>query len=180
MEVFKIITHATGGADYVDNATGYVLDGREALAQGYGINPNDPKSAGMQFRQTAKFWGNQDKNPLIHCMISFSPETAPTAEDAMRLTGEILEPLTEEHMALSVAHDKEREGSSCHSHTLISTTNYNDGTMLYADNKSNYALAQRAADITNQPVTLVVMNDRNVEWECTRVFVPQNDEDDEE
>lgn len=180
MEVFKIITHAPGGENYVDNATEYILDGREVLSQGYGINPYNAESAGMQFKQTARFWSNQDKNPLIHCMLSFSPETAPTAEEAMRLTDEILEPLTEEHMALSVAHDKEREGSSYHSHTLISTTNFNDGTMLYADNKSNYAMAQRAADVTGQPVTLVVMNDRNENWECPRVFIPQTDEDDEE
>ncbi len=180
MEVLKITTHAPGGENYVDNATDYLLDGREALAHGYGINPNNSKSAGMQFKQTAKFWNNQDKNPLIHCMLSFSSDTAPTVEEAMKLTDEILEPLTGEHLALSVAHNEEREGSSCHSHTLISTTNFNDGTMLYADNKSNYALAQRAADVTNQPVTLVVMNDRNVEWECPRVFIPQTEEDDEE
>ena len=180
MEIFKIITHAPGGENYVDNATDYVLDGREVLALGYGINPNNADSAGMQFKQTARFWDNQDKNPLIHCMISYSTDTAPTAEDAMRLTGEILEPLTDDHLALSVAHNETREGSSYHSHTLISTTNLNDGTMLYADNKSNYALAQRAADVTGQPVALVVMNDRNEEWECPRVFIPQTDEDDDE
>ena len=178
MEILKMITRASGRENYVDNAMNYLLDDRSCLRQGYGVSINDPNSAALQFKQTAKFWNNQNKNPFVQAMLSFTPETAPTAETAMALTGEIMQPLTEEHLALSVAHNEERSGSSYHTHTLFGTTNYNNGSMLYPDNPTNYALAQRAADVTGQPVTLVVENDKNEEWKCPRVFYPQTDDED--
>ena len=178
MELLKIITHAFGGDGYVDNATDYLFDGRCNIRHGYGINPNSHVSAGMQFKQTAKFWNNQDKNPFIHCMLSFSPETAPDPEIAMKLTAEIIEPLTDEHLALSGAHDEKRTGSIYHTHTFISTTNINNGTMMYPDNKTNYALAQRAADVTGQPVKLVVDNGKRDDdgWECPKTFYPHKED----
>ena len=179
MELLKIISRASGGEEYVDNATNYLLDDRCCMRQGYGVSVNNADSAAMQFKQTAKFWNNQNKNPFIQAILSFSPETAPTAETAMTLTDEIIQPLTEEHLAMSVAHNEVRSGSSYHTHTMISTTNYNDGTMLYPDNSNNYALAQRTADVTGQPVTLVVENDKKEEWTCPHVFYPQSDEDDD-
>ena len=179
MEILKIITHASGGENYVDNATNYLLDNRCVMAQGYGVSTNSADSAAMQFKQTAKFWNNQNKNQFVQAMLSYSPETAPTAEAAMVLTGEIIQPLTEEHQALSVAHNEARIGSLYHTHTLFGTTNYNDGSMLYPDNPTNYALAQHAANVTGQPVTLVVENDKKEEWECPRIFYPQTDDDEE-
>ena len=179
MEILKIITRASGGENYVDNATNYLLDDRCVMAQGYGVSPNNADSAAMQFKQTARFWNNQNKNQFVQAMLSYSPETAPTAEAAMALTGEIIEPLTEEHQTLSVAHNEERSGSSYHTHTLFATTNYNDGSMLSPDNPTNYALAQRAANVTGQPVTLVVENDSKEEWECPRVFYPQTDDEED-
>ena len=176
MEILKIITRASGGENYVDNATKYLLDDRCVMAQGYGVSTNNADSAAMQFKQTAKFWNNQNKNQFVQAMLSYSSETALTAEAAMALTGEIIEPFTDEHQALSVAHNEERSGSSYHTHTLLATTNYNDGSMLYPDNPTNYALAQRAADVTGQPVTLVVENDKKEEWECPRIFYPQTDD----
>ncbi len=176
MEILKMITRASGRENYVDNAANYLLDDRCVMAQGYGVSSNNADSAALQFKQTAKFWNNQNKNQFVQAMLSFTPETAPTAEAAMALTGKIMQPLTEEHLALSVAHNEERSGSSYHTHTLFGTTNYNNGSMLYPDNPTNYALAQRAADVTGQPVILVVENDKKEEWECPRVFYPQTDD----
>lgn len=169
-----MITRASGGDNYVDNATNYLLDERSNIKHGYGVTVNNANSAAMQFKQTARFWNNQDKNPLVQAILSFSPETAPTAEAAMKLTDEIIEPLTVEHLTLSVAHDKVRGGSLCHTHNLINTTNYNDGSMLYPDNTTTYSLAQRAANVTGQPVTLIVENDKKEEWKCPYVFYPQS------
>ena len=108
MEILKVTTRASGGDDYVDNVTNYLLDERSSIKHGYGVSVNNADSAALQFKQTAKFWNNQDKNPFLQAILSFSPETAPTAEVAMKLTEEIIEPLTVEHLTLSVAHDKVR------------------------------------------------------------------------
>lgn len=178
MEILKIITHASGGENYVDNATNYLLDNRCVMAKCYGVSTNSADSAAMQFKQTAKFWNNQNKNQFVQAMLSCSPETAPTTEAAMVLTGEIIQPLTEEHQALSVAHNEARIGSLYHTHTLFGTNHYNDVSMLYPYNPTNYALAQRAANVTGQPVTLVVENDKKEEWECPRIFYPQTDDED--
>ena len=77
MEILKMITRASGRDNYVDNAANYLLDDRCAMAQGYGVNTNNPNSAALQFKQTAKFWGNQNKNQFVQAMLSFTPETAP-------------------------------------------------------------------------------------------------------
>lgn len=179
MEILKVITHSHGGSNYINNGINYLFDERCVMSHGYGINPYDANIAAMQFKQNAKFWNNQNKNPFLHCMISFSQETAPTANDAMRLTDKIIESLTEDHFALSGVHNEKRAGSLHHTHNFISTTNFNDGSMIYADNATNYALAQRTADITGQPVTLVVKTEGGEEWECPQIFTPQNDEEEE-
>ncbi len=179
MEILKVTTRASGGDDYVDNVTNYLLDERSSIKQGYGVSVNNADSAALQFKQTAKFWNNQDKNPFLQAILSFSPETAPTAEVAMKLTEEIIEPLTVEHLTLSVAHDKVRSGSLCHTHSLVNTTNYNDGSMLCPNNTTNYSLAQRTANVTGQPVTLIVESDKREEWTCPHLFYPQSTDDDE-
>lgn len=179
MEVLKIITRANGGDDYIDNAVDYIFDGRCDKIQGYGISSNDADSAKLQFKKIAEFDGNQDKNPFIHTMLSYTPETAPTTDVAMALTDKILEPYIEDHAALTGSHNKETEGSKCHTHTCISTTNINGGKMMCPDNKTTYAMAQRVADVTGQPTKLVVENVKKVEWECPKTFYPQNEEDED-
>ena len=52
--------------------------------------------------------------------------------------------------------------------------------MLHPDNSTNYALAQRVADVTGQAVTLVVENEKKNEWECPKVFMPHIDDDEED
>ena len=179
MEILKIITRANGGDDYIDNAVDYIFDGRCDKIQGYGISSNDADSAKLQFKKIAEFDGNQDKNPFIHTMLSYTPETAPTTDVAMALTDKILEPYIEDHAAISCSHPKETEGSKCHTHTCISTTNINGGKMMCPDNKTTYAMAQRVADVTGQPTKLVVENVKKVEWECPKTFYPQNEEDED-
>ena len=179
MEVLKIITRANGGDDYIDNAVDYIFDGRCDKIQGYGISSNDADSAKQQFKKIAEFEGNQDKNPFFHAIISYTPETAPTTDVALSLTDKILEPFTEDHAALTGSHNKETEGSLYHTHTCISTTNINGGKIMCPDNKTTYEMAQRVADITGQPTTLVVENVKKVEWECPKTFYPQNEEDED-
>lgn len=177
MEVLKVITRAKGGYDYIDKGTNYLFDDRCIKLNGYGISPYDQHSAAMQLKQNASFWNNQNKNPFIQSMISFSTETATTAEEAMRLTEEIHKPFTDEHLLLSGSHKEQRKGSEYHTHTFIHTTNINNGSMIHADNKTTFNLAQRVADITGQPVKLIVSNEQNKEWECPKLFTPKHDDD---
>lgn len=179
MEVFKVIIHTHGGYPYIDNGVNYPLDGRQSLAKGFGINPYDPKIAAMQFKKTAEFFNNQHKTPLFHYMTSYTPDTAPTPEKALELTEQIFAPLTENHQALIGIHNEDQGDSLNHAHTFMSPTNYNDGSMLYGDNTTNYALAQRMADITGQPTLLVIRKENKQEWECPKVFIPQTDDDDD-
>lgn len=177
METFKVILHTNGDKKCLYKVMKYPIDKDQLISEGFGVNPYDPKSAMVQFENTAKFWGNQDKTPIFHYMTSFTDETAPTAEKAMELTKKIFEPLTNDHLALMGVHNKERGKCSMHSHTTVSPTNINDGSMLYADNTTNYAMAQRMADITGQPTKLVIRKENKHEWECPKIFYPQTDED---
>ena len=176
MEIVRIITRASGGDTYIENAAKYVLDDRAVLTKSYGVSKLSADSASMQFKNTARFWNNHEKNPQMHLILSYTNKTAPTAEDAMRLTEEIIQPLTENHLALSCIHNRESEDSSYHSHSLISTTNFNDGTMLYSDNATNKAIAKKMANVTQEPVELYVEYDNGKEWKCPTVFVPDDDE----
>lgn len=177
MEIFKLILHTHGGYSYIDNAAKYPIDGRQALAKGFGVNPYDHKIAAMQFKKTGEYFNNQDKTPLFHFNPSYTTETAPTAEKAMEITEKIFEPYTSDHLTLMGIHQKERDTSSYHGHVMMSPTNYNNGSMLYSDNNTKFALAQRMADITGQPTKLVVRKENGKEWECPRIFVPQTDDD---
>jgi len=177
MELLKIITRSTGGDDYIDNAVNYLFDERCVLRQGYGVSPYYPESATTAIKQTTEFWGNQNKNQIIHAILSFSQETAPTPDVAMRKTAEIMEPITKDHLSISGCHSEERAGSLYHTHTVSSTTNINDGTMIHVNNSTIYELAQRVADVTNQPAMLVVENDKKEEWECPKKFLPQSDDE---
>lgn len=178
MEIFKVILHTHGGYPYINSAANYPIDGRQALAKGFGINPFDSKIAAMQFKKTAEFFNNENKTPLFHYMTSFTPDTAPTPERAMELTEQIFAPLTAEHLALMGAHNEKRDYSDNHTHTFMSPTNFNNGSMLYGDNKQNYALAQRMADVTGKPTKLIVRKENKEEWECSKVFIPQDYKED--
>ncbi len=177
MEIFKVIIHTHGGYPYIDSGANYPIDGRQALSKGFGINPYDPIIAAMQFKKAAEFFNNQNKTPLCHYMTSYTAETAPTPEKAMELTEKIFAPLVANHLALIGIHNKERGDSHCHSHTFMSPTNYQDGSMLYANNKQNYELAQRTANITGQPTQLVVRKETGEEWNCPKIFLPITNED---
>ena len=177
--IIKSITHADGGNNYRLNAMKYCLDERCILKKGYGVDIIDPEVAAMQFHNVDAFWNNEHKNPFIQYMISFDKDTASTPEEAMRLTREIMEPITKEHLALSVVHRDERSDSMYHSHTYVGATNFHNGSMMYSDNKTNYAMAQRTADVTGQTAKLVVDYGKDKQWECKKVFVPAEDEVDE-
>ena len=179
MQVIKIITHANGGDDYRLNAMRYCLDERCILKKGYGVDIRNPETAAMHFRNVDAFWNKYNKNPFIQYMISFDKETVSTPEEAMRLTQEIMEPTAKDHLTLCVAHKSERADSLYHTHSYAGATNIHNGSMIYSDNKTNCAMAQRAADVIGKPVRLVVDYGKGKEWECNSIFVPAADEDDE-
>lgn len=174
MEIFKMILHTHGGYPYIDNGANYAMDGRQVLTKGFGINQYDPAIAAMQFKKTAEFFNNEDKTPLFHYMTSFTSETAPTAEKTMELTEKIFDELTQNHLALISIHNEVRADSDYHSHTFMSPTNYKNGSMLYGDNATTFALAQRMANITGQPTKLIVRKENGNEWEHNKVFYPKN------
>lgn len=118
MEVLKVITRSRGGFNYINKATNYVLDERCAASKGYGLDPKNASSAKAGFKGNSSFWRNEDKNPLLHNMYSFTKETAPTLEDAIRLVDEISKPYTKDHLALSVGHEADRDCALNHVHQL--------------------------------------------------------------
>ena len=177
LDILKVITHADGGDDYREAAMKYCIDERCATRKGYGVDPYDPQTAKMQFRKTDEFWHNEEKNPFVQYMHSYLKETAPTVEDAMRFTNEIMGQVVEGHLALTVAHEEDHEGSLCHTHTFEGTTNYNDGSRIYSDNTTNRAIAQRTAEVIRKPVRLIVDYGNGKVWKCPEIFVPHADED---
>ena len=175
MEVFKVIKHTNGDDKCLMNVVNYPIGKDQVLKEGFGIDPNDSKQAFMQFKKVAEFWGNQDKSPCFHYVTSFTSETAPTAKRAMELTKEIFKEITDTHLAETGTHFKD---GGYHNHTVVSPTDINDGSMLYGDNTTNYALAQRMANVTGEPTMLVVRSDDpKPDWPCPIIFRPQDYEE---
>lgn len=156
IDILKVITHADGGEDYAENATKYPAKECCVGLRGYGVDCNDPATAKMQFDTMAKYHGNDGKNQFIHFMMSFLKETAPDAKTAMEITDKTIEPLKENHMILIGEHEKHREKSDFHTHNFVGTTDLETGKLLYPNNKLNFAMAQRMADIIQKPVELVI------------------------
>jgi uncharacterized protein YaiE (UPF0345 family) len=92
----------------------------------------------------------------------------------MELTEKIFDELTQNHLALISIHNEVRVDSDYHSHTFMSPTNYKNGSMLYGDNATTFALAQRMANITGQPTKLIVRKENWNEWEHNKIFYPKN------
>lgn len=180
METFKLILHTNGDDKCLRNVVNYPIGKDQVLKEGFGIDPNSSGNAAVQFRAVGRFWGNEDKTPVFHYVQSFTKETAPTPEKAMELTKQTFDPLLSRHLAGIGIHDKERDDCKYHSHTAMSPTDIYDGKMIYADNKTNFALAQRMADITGKPTQLVIRKEDGTEWTCKQKFVPHDDEDDDE
>lgn len=180
METFKLILHTNGDDKCLRNVVHYPIGKDQVLKEGYGIDPNNSHNACIQFKAVADFYGNQDKTPIFHYMTSYTEETAPTPEIAMELTKEIFKPLTDTHLTGIGIHEKLRGECKYHGHTAMSPTDVKTGAMLYADNTTNYALAQRMADVTGKPTQLVIRKEDGTEWTCKQKFVPRDDEDDDE
>ena len=156
IDILKVITHADGGEEYARNATKYPANEYCVGLKGYGVDCNDPDTAKMQFESVAKFHGNEGKNQFVHFMMSFLKKTAPDAKTSLGITDQVLEPLKDEYQILIGNHQKHRGSSDFHTHGFVGTTNLETGKMLHANNKLNYAIAQRMADVIQKPVELVI------------------------
>ncbi len=172
MEIFEVNLHTTGDNDCLRSVVGYPIKGNEVLSKGYGVTPHDTYSAALQFRKTAEFWGNEEKTPVYHDVLSFTKKTAPTAEKAMELTQEIFSAYLDDHLSLIGVHHKARGPSEFHTHTVISPTNYRNGKLMYADNSTLFPLAQHAADVMQETVRLVVKPEDKEKKEFHRLFYP--------
>lgn len=155
-DIFKVITHADGGDEYSKNATKYPSNEYCVGLRGYGVDCNDPATAKMQFDTMAKYHGNEGKNQYIQFMMSFLKETAPDAETSMEIIDQVLDPLKDEYAILIGNHKKQTLRSDYHGHGFVGTTNLETGKLLYPNNKLNFAMAQRMADIIQKPVELVI------------------------
>lgn len=190
MEILVVTTHSEGGKDYLDNLFKYLGDDRMILGKPYGVCSKDPAAIADMFWLVAKFFGNADKNLVIHYIISFSRDTAPDEWTAFRIVNEVLQPLIEEHMAFLVVHRETRGDSDYHVHIAVSTTNFKDGTLLRPDNKLNFLIAQRIADITDEKCAFdpdynysededqnkeEIQSQNNAKKRFYRVFPPQSE-----
>ena len=161
MEILKIFTYTGCTKDYWEHIMLYPSNEDSVAVKGYGVDDSNPENAERQFKAMAKYYGNENKNPFNQYMVSLTKETAPDAETAMAINEKFLEPLKEDHQVLAGVHKKHRENSDYHLHDYVSSTNIKNGRMLYADNKTNFAMAQRLADITQQEVMLQIGDDNN-------------------
>ena len=162
MEIIKVKTYVGCTDDYMDNIVKYPINEDSVAVMGYGVDVKDPENTKRQFKAMAKYYGNNQKNPFIQYIMSFSKETAPDAKTAMAITEKVLNPLIEDHQVEIGIHKKQRDNSYYHSHSYVGTTNINIGKMLYANNMTNFNTAQRLTDITQQEAMLIIeKNDSN-------------------
>ena len=174
MSVVIITTHADGGEDYVESTSKYPTNENSVLAKGYGVTTEDPPTAQKQFDYSAKFWNNQDKNQFIHFTCSFTPEEAPNPEKAMAITDKAIVPFKNDHLMLVGVHSKKMKNQDYHSHSFIHTTNYNNGSMIYAENKTTFPVTQRIADLTGEVCTLIKKKEGNMKKDFRQKFYHHN------
>ncbi len=172
MAYIIITTHPDGGEEYVHNASRYPANEDSVLAKGYGVTANDPAVTEMQFNKTARYWNNQNKNQFIHLTFSFEAQEAPDAHTAMKITDNALSGFKDDHLMLVGIHGRENEKSDFHSHSFIHTTNYRDGSMIYADNNTLFPVAQSVADQTGEKCVLVKKKENNMKKEFRKTFYP--------
>ena len=156
MEIIKIKTYTGCTDDYFENIVRYPSNEDSVAVRGYGVDCSDPANAKRQFETMAKYYGNEGKNPFVQYILSFTKETAPDAESAMSITERVIEPMKSNHMLLIGEHEKHRADSYYHSHIYASTTDIKNGKMLHSTNKTNFEIAQRLADTTQQETLLVI------------------------
>ncbi len=177
MNILKIFTYAGCSQDYWDHIMTYPSNEDSVAVKGYGVDDSNPENAERQFKDAAKYYGNESKNPFNQYMTSLTRETAPDAETAMVITDRALEPLKDNHMMLIGCDHKPREKSDYHTHTAICTTDLETGKMLHPTNALNYPIAQNIADIIQKPVQLVIERknppqDGDEDAAFKRVFYP--------
>lgn len=177
MEQIKVIKHTNGDRRCQKNVINYPIGKDQILEEYLGVSCNDSHNANIQFTKIAEFFNNSGKTPVIHYVVSYTKGIAPTAEKAMELTKQVLKPITDTHATVIGIHCKEHEKSEYHAHSAVSPTDVRDGSLLYCDNKTNYALAQRVANVTGEPTQLTVRNENGTEWKCPRIFIPQSEEE---
>lgn len=156
MNILKIFTYAGCSQNYWDHIMHYPSNEDSVAVRGYGVDDSNPQNAERQFKDVAKYYGNERKNPFNQYMISLTRETAPDAETAMAINEEFLKPLKDDHLILAGLHKKHTEHSDYHMHNYVSTTNLRNGKMLNAKNENNFPMAQHLANITQQEVLLVI------------------------
>ena len=167
MEILRIFTYTNCSEDYWNHIMTYPSNEDSVAVKGYGIDDSNPENAKRQFKCLAKYYGNERKNPFNQYMISLTRETAPDAKTAMAINEKFLEPLKEDHQVLAGIHKMHTECSDYHLHNYIGTTNIKNGRILYANNGTNFAMAQRLADITQQEVMLEVGGKNNTNYDPT-------------
>ncbi len=175
METLKLIKHTHGDDKCLRNVVNYPIGKDQVLKEGFGIDPDNSRNAAKQFKAVAKFHNNEDNTPVFHYVTSFTNGTASTAEEAMELTKKIFEPYLDSHLAGIGIHKKPRDGCTFHAHTAMSPTDITDGSMLYGDNSTLCAMAQRTANITQQPTQLVIRKEDETEKKYPIVFLPTSD-----
>ena len=179
METLKVILHTKGNDKCLKNVINYTIGKDQIIKEGFGVNFYNSNDAFIQFKKTAEFFDNQNNTPVFHYIASFTQKTANTAEQAMNVTKEVFREIIQAHLSIIAVHSKWRDVGSYHSHTAVSPTNIYSGKLLYGDNKTNYKFAQRFADITGEPVMLIVKPENSKEWECPKIFTPHmNDKED--
>lgn len=174
MEILKVIRNTGNGSAYMRNAVAYPLTKGQVAQFGYGVNPYDVNAAVNSFSQVAKYYGNENKNPVFHFVLSYDKETADSPEAALNVTKEIFAPLGEEHLMVIGIHEKERGSSEYHAHAVMSPTNLETGRMFSGCNNDLFGVAQRVADITENNCKLEIEKKGNMKADYSRTFSPSD------
>ena len=173
MEIFEVIKHTHADNQCFERVVGYPIKGKEVIAKGFGVTPYDKKAAIMQMRAVAEYWGNTWKTPICHIVLSFTRETAPTAERALELALKIFAPYIPNHQTLVGVHHAVRKSSDYHVHVVYSPTNFRNGAMMRGDNTGMFPIAQSTANLTGQACKYVVKPEDKTKKEYHTVFYPK-------
>lgn len=64
--------------------------------------------------------------------------------------------------------------SDYHVHGFVYTTDYKNGSMIYAENKTTFPVAQCVANITREECLLTKKKEGNMKKESRKKFYPHN------
>ena len=161
MVFVKLIRNTHGGLHYLKEICKYpskaekIRSNELAAIGGYGVNPYDPDVAFNQMLKVKRYFSKEEKNPIIHYMISYDG-TVDDAATACRYTIQLARYFQDQYQVIWAVHHKPHGKSLYHAHLVINPVCFRNGRMYHSDMGELRHFCGFVANVTHCKVRLEI------------------------